>query len=115
MELWHNYLDDPYRSLLHGLKHNRDNILIINYDDIVCDTDRTLKKVYDFLDLPDHKHELIDIENTCAETKDDAWGFENLHTIRPEVVKTSDDPVSTIGIKLCEYFDTADIEMQSFI
>lgn len=104
MCLWQNYSSDPFYSLKHGLEHNRKHIHIVRYDDIVSQPEQELKNIYNFLEIePYDKHYFNNINNTCAE-HDSNWGMKDLHTIKPELKKTSDDPLEVLGEELVEYF-----------
>lgn len=110
MCIWENYSADPFYSLKHGLDNNREHIHIVKYDDLVSSPQQELDKIYDFLEIDSYKnHYFSNINNTCAE-HDSNWGMKNLHTINPELKKTSDDPLEVLGEELVEYF--AKIEKQ---
>lgn len=106
--LWRNYVSDPYQSLVYGLTHNPHNILLVDYNDLTQNPEQELNKIYEFLEIESHKHDFSSILNTCAEDKDDAWGIENLHKIRPKLQRTSPPPEEIIGeenVKLYSKFD----------
>lgn len=103
--LWENYISDPYQSMLFGIKNHREHLHIIEYDRLVKDPLQTLRKIYEFLDLPWYdKHQFSDIHNACAEDKDAAWGLENLHKIRPKLEKQSTPPEEILGPFLTDYY-----------
>lgn len=112
MMLWYNYSSDPYESLKYGLEHYRKHLLIVNYDDIIEDTENQLARIYTFLDIPQYQHTFDNIHNTCAEKKDDMWGFNDLHVIRNTLNKTSDDPKQVLGKHLYEFFTNFDRELK---
>ena len=68
--LWKNYVCDPYESLVYGLTHNRSNIHLVDYNDLTQNPERELNKIYQFLEIEPHTHDLSSILNTCAEEKD---------------------------------------------
>lgn len=111
MILWYNYSSDPYNALKYGLENHRENILLVNYDDIVSDTEKQLDRVYNFLEIPIFKHTFNNIKNTCYEVKDTAWGFKDLHNIRSTISKTSNDPREILGKDLFEFFTKFDTEL----
>lgn len=111
MMLWYNYSSDPYYSLKFGLENFRDNILVVNYNDIIGDASQEVKRVYDFLEIPHYEHNFESISNTCSEVKDTAWGFEGLHNIRSTITKTSDNPKEVLGKDLFEFFEKFDNEL----
>jgi hypothetical protein len=110
MCIWENYSADPFYSLKQGLENNRQHIHIVKYDDIVLQPQEVLEKIYNFLEIDFYKdHYFSNINNTCTE-HDSNWGMKNLHTIKPELKKTSDNPLEVLGEELVEYF--AKIEKQ---
>jgi sulfotransferase len=111
MKLWYNYSNDPYESLKYGLEHHRENLLIVNYDDIINDIDNQMKRIYNFIEIPEYKHSFTTISNTCGEQKDDAWGFKDLHVIRNTITKTSDDPARILGKDLMKFFSDIDDQL----
>lgn len=108
--LWTEYLKVPYENMLIGLKMYRDNILLVEYDDLVYYPEKTLQDVYEFCGMDYFKHEFDNVENTCAEAKDEAWGLKDLHTIRNKVSKKSIDPLSVLPNVAIEYFSQFDLE-----
>lgn len=106
--LWRNYVCDPYQSLVYGLTHNSQNIHLVDYNNLIQDPEKELNQIYEFLKIEPHKHDFSSILNTCKEDKDDAWGIENLHNIRPKLQRTSPPAVEIIGeenVKLYSQFD----------
>jgi sulfotransferase len=111
MTLWYEASNDPYNSLKHGLENYRENILIVNYHDIVNNIEDELTKIYNFLEIPHFKHSFSNIENTCAEAKDVEWGFEGLHNIRSTLSKTSDDPQKVLGKEIYKFYNDLDNQL----
>lgn len=111
MWIWFNYVEDTYNSFKFGLDNNRDCILVIEYDELVNNTQGTLNKVYDFIGIERYQHTFTDIKNTCGETKDLEWGFKGLHDIRDSISKTSYDPKQVLGRHLYEHFSLFDREL----
>jgi hypothetical protein len=111
MSLWNDYVKDTYTSLKIGLDTERSCIHLVGYHDLVNNNAETLKGIYEFLGMDSFNHTTDDIVNTCAESKDDSWGFKNLHDIRPKLKKTSDDPLKVLGSELFEYFNEFDARL----
>ncbi len=112
MMLWYKYSNDPYEALKYGLEHHRKNLLIVNYDDIINNVENELHRIYKFLNIPEYSgHTFDNITNTCSESKDEAWGFEGLHDIRPSISKTSDDPRSILSKDLYKFFEDIDNQL----
>lgn len=110
--LWRYYISDPYMSVQYGLKNGKDKLLMLSYDEITLHTTDTLKRIEDFFGVSGLSEiHLENITNTCAEDKDAAWGLKDLHTIRPTIRKTSDDPVEVLGKELFDYYSQFDIKL----
>ena len=107
--LWKNYVCDPYESLVYGLTHNRQNIHLVDYNDLTQKPERELNKIYDFLGLETHIHDFSGILNTCKEDKDYEWGIDNLHQIRPKLQRTSPPPEEVIGEENTKLYDKFNI------
>lgn len=103
--LWEQYILDPYESMAIGLKHHRQNILVIDYDEIVLDTHRALARLYDFFGVDQFNHRTESLKNYCAEDKDEMWGIKGLHFIRDKVAKTSVPPEKVLGKYLTDYYN----------
>ena len=103
--LWKHYVSEPYESLVYGLTHNRDNIHLVDYNDLIKEPETEVNKIYDFLGLEYCEHNFSSINNTCAEEKDHEWGIDNLHKIRPTLKRTSPPPEEVIGIENTKFYD----------
>ena len=108
--IFHNFVNYPREAIISSLEKNRDYIHIVEYNDIVNDPEKTMSKIYNFLDIENFKHNFNSIENTCEEQKDLAWGIENLHVIRDKLQKTSTPPEKVLGKELTEYYHQFDIK-----
>ena len=71
------------------LKENKDNFLLIEYEDLINNPNYILKKVYEFLGYKFFKHNFQKIEKI---EKDDELAINhpiNIHNVRPKLEKTS--------------------------
>lgn len=107
--VWEEWTYEIYDSLRYGLNHNRENIHVVHYKNLVDNPLQELYNIYDFLDLNRYKdHYFENVINTLSEQKDEIWGFKGLHDIRPNVNYESKDPLDVIGPDLCHYFSVYD-------
>lgn len=109
--LWNHYVSDTYKYLRYGLENFARNILVVRYDDLIQDPAQEINRVYDFLGLERYDHVFHSIVNTCPEGKDAAFGYKGLHDIRPAIVRTSPDPVATLGRDRVAFFEKLDQEL----
>jgi len=107
--LWRNYVSDPYESLVYGLTNYRDNIHLVDYNDLTKNPEKELLKIYEFLEVESYSHDFSNIFNTCSEDKDYAWGINNLHQIRPKLQRTSPPAEEVIGIENVKLYDKFNI------
>ena len=72
--------------MAHGLANCRENIFVVEYEELVSDSKNVLKNIYNFLGIETFEnHNCDDIHNFCAEEKDAAWGLKDLHKIRKKL------------------------------
>lgn len=109
--LWQKYIKETYDVMQAGLKSNPENILLVDYRDIVFHPQRTIDQIYDFCGIAHYAHRLQGIENNCAEAKDDAWGLKDLHTIRPTLTLKSENPAAYLPEEAIQYFNTFDVRV----
>jgi sulfotransferase len=107
--LWKNYVSDPYSGLVYGLNHHHNNIHLIDYNDLTDNPEEELFKIYQFLEIPSYEHRFSHIKNTCAESKDSAWGLDHLHDIRSSLGRTNKSPEKIIGEYNTKLYDSFNI------
>lgn len=107
--LWHNYIKTAYDFVQSGMTTHRENLMFVDYRDIVFHPDKTLKRIYDFCGMEPFQHKKTNIKNFCAEDKDEAWGMKNLHTIRPVLGMKSASPSEYLPKDAIEYFSQFDV------
>ena len=108
--LWEFYMKSSYDNMVHGMTHNPESLLLVEYRDLVGNLDKTLNKVYNFCGLDKFSHYDFGIANKCAEAKDEAWGLKNLHTIRPALGMRSADPLAYLPKEAIDYFNQFNLE-----
>lgn len=108
--LFNDFVNSPRTAILGALESYRDCIHIVEYNDLVFSPQETMNKIYEFLEIESFNHNFSDIENTCKEEKDDAWGIKNLHNIRSQLKKISTPPEEVLGKELTEYYSQFDIK-----
>jgi sulfotransferase len=89
-----------------------DKILYISYDDIVTDTENTLKKIETYLEIGHYEnYSLTDID-TSVNDNDFYWGIKELHNIRPVVGKKSKDPKEYFDSDFLQYLQSINSKIQ---
>ena len=69
-----------------SLPENQKYFHIVEYEDIIHNTENTIDGIYEFLGLEKHKHDFNNIINTTPEN-DGIYGLPNLHHVRPTISK----------------------------
>lgn len=69
-------------SLLEPFLQQKENLLLlVNYDELINDTDSCFKKIYSFLELDYYEHDFNNIEHVYKED-DSVYGIDNFHEVR---------------------------------
>jgi sulfotransferase len=63
----------------------KDNIMLVEYNDIVLNTKETIGKIYDFLEIEHFEHTFSSLKTTHE--YNDIWGAKGHHKIKPEIQK----------------------------
>jgi sulfotransferase len=95
--IWRYYVSSSYKSMVYSLTKYSEWIYLVDYNDLLSNPQKTLNKIYNFLEVDQQNNNFDEIENSCGELKDEAWGLKDLHTIRPKLSKISQDPIEVIG------------------
>lgn len=101
--LWEKYLTHPYTSLRMGFNSPDIDIHLVNYSDIVYDTQNTVNKICDFIGIDTVT---IDVNNLQSMDENDEFhgGLKGLHHVRRTMQKASPAPVDVIGHELTKYY-----------
>jgi sulfotransferase len=78
-------------------EENKQLFYLINYNDLINNYDKTLTGLYQFLELPNYKHDFNNIKNNeksnfLIDEKPKGW-----HDVRPRLKKTSQDPKKVLS------------------
>lgn len=106
--IWEKYLYPTWGLLTEALQAYPEQIMLVQYDDLVFDPHPTLARIYDFCHMTPFRHQLHGIESKWKEEKDEEWGAKGLHDIRPSLSKQSIRPehyLSADGIEFLSQFD----------
>lgn len=71
---------------------NVDCIHLIEYSDLVGDTDNTMRKIYDFLEEEYFEHDFTNLVNLHQENDGDIYGLEDMHKVRSVVGSVAPKP-----------------------
>ena len=85
-----------------------DRMHFIDYEHLTAYPDRTMQRVYQFLEEPVYQHNFDDVAQ-ITEEDDEVHGYVNLHKIHPKVVSRPSDAVSVLGPNLVKKYKQFDI------
>jgi len=80
------HLKESYQTFEKGYAFAPECFLIIDYDDLMKDPQKELKRVHEFLELSDFEYDLNAIDGTNLQEKDEeVWEVKGLHDIQPKL------------------------------
>ena len=103
-EMWFGHVLDCVESVAMARKTASNRMLEIRYDDFVIDPIKQVKRIEDFLELPSHDYDVNNIQNNNINNDIEAFGFHDMHKIRPKVEKIAKDPREILGDSLFKRF-----------
>ena len=93
---------DSYTDLKHSYEKYPDNILLIEYHDLVNQTQEQLNRISDFIGVEKFTH---DLNNIPPSTEiDTIWGIKDLHKVRSQVSKQEYSAKEILGEILWEHY-----------
>ncbi len=96
------YIIDSYTELRHAYKEFPDNLLLIEYAELVNQTQIQMNRISDFIGVEQFTHELDNVPPSTEEDK--IWGIKDLHQIRPVVSQQKYSPQELLGDELWEHY-----------
>lgn len=103
-EMWFGHVLDCVESVAMARKTASNRLLEVQYDNFIVDPKNEIARIAEFLDLPEYVYDFDNISNDNVSNDLDAFGFENLHRVRPSIQKTSGNPREILGDNLYNRF-----------
>ena len=100
---WLMRYDKDIHICLNGMKlalnpDLREMFLFVEYDDLISDTETQIKRIYEFLDIPEFEHEYQNIvDPTDISEESPITGIKHLHKVRPKIEKKSLNPEKALS------------------
>jgi sulfotransferase len=92
------------QSLYHGLRGVlKDSIHLVEYNDLVDDTENTIRAIYDFLEQPYFEHDFTSISGG-PNIDESVYGLADMHDVRPTIGRTSSDPKDVLPAEILEKY-----------
>jgi sulfotransferase len=86
-------LGQSYHGLRDALtKGYSKHMYFVEYADLVNDPQGTMKKLYEFLELPEFEHDFSNLKNLHEEKDAEVYGLEDMHHVRSAVANTAPRP-----------------------
>lgn len=80
------HLKSSYVTLEAGLKASPENFLLVDYDDLMDAPEVQLKRVTDYLELPEFTFDFSAISGSSVKERDEeVWNIPGLHDIKPKL------------------------------
>jgi hypothetical protein len=80
------HLKESYQTLEKGYSFAPECFLIVDYDDLMNDPQKELKRVHEFLEIPDFDYNLDAIDGTNLQERDEeVWLVPGLHDVKPKL------------------------------
>ena len=79
-------LGEAYQGLRNAIKFNMDNLLLVEYNELVNNPYETMIKVYKFLNVKSYSHNFKEIQTEKVNDVE-VYGLNNMHYVRSEVKK----------------------------
>lgn len=92
-----DHLMSPYGVVFNSIngiakafyENRNNNLLLINYDDLVLNPQKIITKLYQFLGIEYYEHHYENIENVFRENDKKIYGISSMHDVRPYIEKTN--------------------------
>jgi sulfotransferase len=86
-------LGQSYHGLRDALiKGHARYLHFVEYSDLILDPQGTMKKLYEFLELPEFQHDFSNLKNLHEEKDDEIYGLKDMHHVRAAVANTAPRP-----------------------
>jgi hypothetical protein len=92
------HLKGSYASLYEGYTEHPENILFVDYDELMLDPQAVVAKIEAFWNLQPFAHDFNNIDGeSVAEDDENAWGVAGLHDVKPELKNTNTSAKDILG------------------
>lgn len=95
-------------NLLEGIEKYPNNILLVDYNKLVTDIPKTMKKIYKFLGEEYFEHS-SEVKQSYTLNDEETYKLKDMHTVRPIVKKISKDPKTVLSKFILDECDTNEI------
>ena len=86
------------------LRNEQSLLKIVEYDDLVENTDKVMEEIYDFWGLEKYSHTYENLENTYPENDIFQYNLDGMHTIGRTIKKTCKKPEEVLSAEIIEKY-----------
>jgi sulfotransferase len=86
------------------LRNEQSLLKIVEYDDLVENTDKVMKEIYDFWGLEKYSHTYENLENTYPENDIFQYNLDGMHTIGRTIKKTCKKPEEVLSAEIIQKY-----------
>lgn len=101
--LWEKYINHPYTSFRMGYNSSDVDLCIVEYDEIVNDSQATMDKICQFIGIDTYQVNTNDMQ-PMPENDDYHGGMNGLHDVRSVMKRVSPPPEEVIGRELTKLY-----------
>ena len=107
--VWEKYVYHSWSEMKASYEAYPESFHLVEYEDLVDDTQKTFEKVLRFIDVDPIALELNNLENPNPEN-DAVFGLPGLHYIRPKLSKVSPPSIEVLGEECYRFWKNQNLE-----
>lgn len=109
--IWQKFVKPVYDEYQKKYYENKEHFLLIEYDDLTNQKEKTINEIYNFLEIEKYgHHQFENIVNVTEEDDLSVWKLKDLHKIKPKLEKSSTDPREILGESIYEKYVSMNLE-----
>jgi hypothetical protein len=90
-------------SLKNGFTDHSNFLHLIEYDDLINDTENTINGIYNFLKLPTYKHKYDNIGHINQEK--DVHGMPEMHNVKSIISRSENNPLDILSNNIIKKYN----------
>ena len=107
--IWEKYIYHDWSTFKAGYEEHPECFLLVDYNDLTQNPDRTMQTVYTYLDVPHWAPTVENLENPSPEN-DSVYGLPGLHHIRPELKRVSPPAEEVLGKECYDFWANRNLD-----
>ena len=99
----HGNVEQSLYALNKGLTEHPNYLHLIEYDDLINNTENIINEIYRFLELPTYKHKYDNIEHINLEN-DLSHGMPEMHKVKPTISRSENNPLDILSERIIKKY-----------